>query len=99
LVNQLLPDAEEYFYQPYNVSYGTGESHSDKDLILYIAPLKDSVNLGFYRGVSLNDPKHLLKGIGKRLRHVKIQSMDAIHLDDIKALILEAKQERLGTIE
>lgn len=93
---ELLPETEEIVYRPYNVSYGTGESRADKDLIIYIAPLKDSVNLGFYRGVNLQDKKKLLKGTGKRLRHLKIKSMENIDITDIKQLIMEAKQERLG---
>ena len=31
------------------------------------------VTFGFYRGARLKDPKGLLEGIGKELRHVKIR--------------------------
>lgn len=94
---ELLPETEEIIFKPYNFSYGTGDSKSDKDLIIYIAPLKDSVNLGFYRGVNLDDRKKLLKGTGKRLRHLKIKSIENIEIQYIKELILEAKKERFGT--
>ena len=80
-----------------NISYGTGQSHTDKDLLIYIAPFKDSVNLGFYRGANLPDGKNLLKGTGKLLRHLKIKSMRDHEPDDIRQLITEAKNERLGT--
>jgi hypothetical protein len=98
LALELLPDAEEILYEGWkNVSYGTGESRSDKDLIIYIAPFKDSVNLGFFRGAILSDKNRLLKGSGALLRHLKIKQIADIDQVAIKELILEAKNERLGT--
>jgi hypothetical protein len=95
---ELLPNSEEILYTGWkNFAYGTGESRSENDLIIYIAPFKDSVNLGFYRGVNLNDPKNLLKGTGKLMRHVKIKSMTDLPIEDLKHLINEAKIEQLGT--
>lgn len=94
---ELLPETEEIVFEGWkNISYGTGESRADKDLLIYIAPLKDSVNLGFYRGANLTDQKKLLKGTGKLLRYMKIKSMKSYAIDDIKKLLLEAKTERLG---
>ena len=69
---ELLPETIEFVYKPYNISYGTGESRADKDLIIYIAPLKDSVNLGFYRGVNLEDKKQLLSEYPAPLRSTQI---------------------------
>jgi hypothetical protein len=94
---ELLPETEEILFEGWkNFTYGTGESRSDKDLIIYIAPFKDSVNLGFYRGANLPDKKKLLKGTGKLLKHIKFKSITDYELDDIKQLINEAKSERLG---
>jgi len=93
---ELLPEMEEILYEGWkNISYGTGKSRSDKDLIIYIAPFKDSVNLGFFRGTNLSDEKKLLKGTGKLLRHIKFKSMNDYDIQDIKNLILEAKREQL----
>lgn len=39
----------------------------------YIMPLRGHVNLGFYQGALLEDPKGLLEGTGKSLRHVKVR--------------------------
>ncbi|MCU0436117.1 MAG: DUF1801 domain-containing protein [Bacteroidia bacterium] len=94
---ELLPETEEILFEGWkNISYGTGESRMDKDLIIYIAPFKDSVNLGFFRGANLPDTKRLLKGTGKQLRHLKLKSMTEYEAEDIKQLILEAKTERHG---
>ncbi len=95
-----LPETKEIFYKGWkNVAYSTSDSRSDKDLIIYIAPFKDSVNLGFYRGANLPDKKKLLKGTGKLLKHIKFKSMKDYEIDDIKQLINEAKTERLGRNE
>ncbi len=94
---ELLPETEEILFEGWkNISYGTGESRADKDLIIYIAPFKESVNLGFYRGANLPDKKKLLKGTGKLLKHLKLKSMMDYNIEDIKQLITEAKTERLG---
>lgn len=39
--------------------------------VCYLASYSDHVNLGFYRGAELPDPRKLLEGTGKALRHVK----------------------------
>ena len=95
LVKQNLPDTEEIVFKGWkNISYGTGESIADKDLICYIAPLKDSVNLGFFRGAILQDNKNLLKGTGKLLRHIKIKELNEINDADLKEILNYAKIER-----
>ncbi len=39
-----------------------------------------SVTLGFFWGGNLDDPHHLLEGTGKRMRHVKVKTLeDASH--------------------
>jgi len=98
IVLELLPESHETLYAGWkNFTYGIGESRSDKDLIVYIAPFKDSVNLGFYRGTNLPDKKKLLKGTGKLLKHIKLKTISDYEIDDIKQLITEAKTERLET--
>ena len=39
----------------------------------YVNVFKAHVNVGFYRGASLEDPAGLLEGDGKRMRHVKVR--------------------------
>ena len=38
----------------------------------YVNAFKHHVNVGFFRGASLDDPQGLLEGSGKRMRHVKV---------------------------
>ena len=67
LVQQIAPDATETLHPGWKVvSYG----HADK--FCAIAPHKNTVNLQFHQGASLDDPARLLTGTGKSMRHVKL---------------------------
>jgi flavin-dependent dehydrogenase len=57
-----------------HADYGVGLNKST-EIFGYLCPLKDYVRLGFYYGGALPDPKKLLQGSGKRLRHIKIRSL------------------------
>jgi hypothetical protein len=39
----------------------------------YVDAFTAHVNVGFFRGAELADPKRLLEGTGKRMRHVKLR--------------------------
>jgi hypothetical protein len=39
----------------------------------YVNAFKDHVNVGFFRGAEIADPKGLLEGTGKLMRHVKLR--------------------------
>ena len=43
--------------------------------IVYIAPHKNYVRLGFFNGATMPDPNNLLEGTGKKLRHIKIHEI------------------------
>ena len=48
-------------------------------MLCYIAPMKSSVNFGFYESAPvLDDADGLLEGTGKRMRHVKLASASEI---------------------
>ena len=73
------------------VSYGWGPKKNTEGYT-YLMPQKDRVNLGFYQGASLPDPKGLLEGTGKSLRHVKVRNANVT--SGIAALIAAAREER-----
>ncbi len=60
----------------------------------YILPHTSWVNLGFFRGADLPDPDGLLEGTGKKLRHVKIRSVEAAENPAVRTLIEAALAER-----
>jgi len=90
LVKQILSDANEVVTGHKNISYST-DAGQMKGGIVYIAPFKDSVNLGFIDGVDLDDPEKLLKGTGKRLRHIKFTTVSAV--EEHEAYIVELLQQ------
>ena len=74
-------------------TYGVGPRKM-LDGYAYILPYKGWVNLGFYQGVDLADPKELLEGTGARMRHVKIRSIDDAKRPEVRALIKAALARR-----
>lgn len=44
-------------------------------LFCYLERTKKHVTIGFFKGALLKDPKHLLEGTGKEMRHVKIAAV------------------------
>ena len=71
--------------------YGIGPKKMSEHFC-YLAPYKKHLNLGFMYGADLPDPRNLLEGAGKDLRHIKIRS--AAQLDDpaIRELIEHASR-------
>jgi hypothetical protein len=65
----------------------------------YTSVHAEHVNLGFYRGAQLPDPAGLLKGSGKRMRHVKLPAGEEVDEAALEALIATAYRDmkaRLG---
>jgi hypothetical protein len=60
----------------------------------YIMPMRGYVNLGFYQGALLADPKQLLEGTGKGLRHVKIRTLAEADRPPVRALVAAALARR-----
>jgi hypothetical protein len=80
-----------------SIAYGVGPKKMS-EAYAYLMPQKSYVNLGFYHGVALSDPSGLLEGSGKALRHVKIHTLDAANLPEVKNLILESIRERKAAL-
>ena len=74
-------------------TYGVGPKKMSEGYA-YIMPYKNWVNLGFYMGAILPDPGGLLEGTGKKLRHVKVRSVEDADQPEIRLLIEEALAER-----
>ncbi len=64
--------------------------YSKKEDICYIFPTGGHVNLGFYRAIELKDPKNLLEGTGKNMRHIKIRSLEDIDKEYFWELVSDA---------
>ena len=53
---------------------------------------KNHVNLEFWHGTELEDPKNLLEGTGKKMRHIKVTDESTIDAEYIKILIGESSE-------
>lgn len=89
------PDIHELVYHD---ALGYSTSRSSFDRILYIARSGDHVNLGFFFGSSLDDPGHLLRGAGKRMRHIKIVSEENARNPGVQELLQQALEDGLGQV-
>ena len=74
-------------------TYGVGPKKMT-DGYAYIMPMRGYINLGFYQGAQLSDPKRLLEGTGKSLRHVKIRSLAEANRPLVRALVATALARR-----
>ena len=48
------------------------------------------VDIGFWRGTEMDDPKKVLTGDGERMRHIKITSVADIPADALRELVKQA---------
>ena len=94
LIAQVHPDAVEVPRpSEQHAGYGVG-SNKVSEIYAYICPLQGYVRLGFYYGAALPDPRALLAGTGKRLRHIKIYTISDVERLDVRLLLEAAVRER-----
>jgi len=90
LVRTIFPEAHEALRPTYRtIAYGFSPKMSDE--VCYIAPLANGVHLGFHYGTQLPDPQGLLKGTGKLLRHIRLESPEDLNNPALKTLLEAAK--------
>ena len=78
-------------------TYGVGPKKMSEGYS-YIMPHRNWVNLGFYKGADLPDPAGLMEGTGKKLRHIKVRTLDDAGNPEIRKLIEEALEERRSAL-
>jgi hypothetical protein len=81
-----LPDVVE------EVNFGNkliafGRSMKMRDLLFAVIPHTAHVNLQLADGVDLPDPGGLVEGTGKRIRHVKVRSVEAAGSPAVRELV------------
>jgi hypothetical protein len=70
-----FPGAIEWF-DPGNGLLAIGSRRAMRDLLFAIIPHKAHVNVQLADGADLPDPHGRIEGTGKRIRHVKIRSIE-----------------------
>lgn len=78
LIHESVPNVVEEF----KWSRPIFRTHKD---FAYLQANKEHINLGFYSGFEkLEDPKKLLEGTGKTMRHVKLRTMMDVDRDQLE---------------
>lgn len=93
LVLEEMAPCYENIYDAYNaVAIGYGSSDRLQDGVFHIAVYAKHVNLGFNHGASLDDPLGILKGSGKRIRHITIKDQTDLAKPEIRSYIRRAQK-------
>lgn len=56
----------------------------------YVKAFGRSVNIGFWRGVQLDDPAGILEGDGDRMKHVTLREGDLVPADALGGFVRQA---------
>ena len=85
-IKAAMPDAVE------QIDFGNGllalgRSRAMRDLLFAIIPHKAHVNLQLADGANLPNPDGSIEGTGKRIRHVKVRSVEAAASSAVSAAI------------
>jgi len=70
------PEAEELLYSVYAEVIVFKLSGRKRGAFCYVAAYSNHVNLGFYYGAELPDAHGVLRGTGKKMRHIRLDSPD-----------------------
>jgi hypothetical protein len=86
VVAAALPDGTE------QVDFGNrllaiGRSMKMRDLLFAIIPHSAHVNLQLADGIDLPNPDGVIEGTGKRIRHIKVRSVEAARSAPVRAAI------------
>ncbi|HEY3037805.1 MAG TPA: DUF1801 domain-containing protein [Pyrinomonadaceae bacterium] len=93
LVLEEMAPCYENIYDAYSaVAIGYGSSDRLQDAVFHIAVYANHVNLGFNHGATLDDPLGILKGTGKRIRHITIKTPADLARPEIRSYVRRARQ-------
>ena len=82
-----------------SVNIGYGFTEKAWDCFCAIIVYSKHINISFPSGAFLSDPNGILKGTGKRIRHIKIKNINDINNPAVKNLLLEARDKALALVE
>jgi hypothetical protein len=72
------------------VKWGNGCWVGDDGPVAYVFSASEYVQFGFFYGSSLKDPKRMLEGTGKFVRHIKVPARSTIDERAFAALLRQA---------
>ena len=77
-----------------SVKWGNGCWIDAEGPVAYVYSAEDYVQFGFFNGASLKDPKGLLEGEGRYVRHTKVRKPSDINERAFAALLRQAANSR-----
>lgn len=83
LIHEIAPNAEEV------ITYGI-LGWRENLILAVISPTKKDITLSFSRGAEFEDKHDLLKGVGKKSKHVKIKNVQEINQEALEYYIKQA---------
>ena len=83
LMREVAPNAEEV------ITYGILGWRGNLMLVV-VSPTKKDITLAFSRGAEFEDKYGLLKGVGKKSKHVKIRNVQEINQEALEYYINQA---------
>ena len=87
LIREINPDVVEVAW-PHQMTAGFGVGPKKmSEQYNYIAVFSKHMNLGFYYGAELNDPRNVLTGTGKLMRSVRISSLNDLQQVGLRELL------------
>lgn len=90
-VLDIFPAANELIYDNYNaLAIGYSLSDKQREMFCHIAVYSKYVNIGFDRGVELEDPQQILKGTGNRIRHISVTDLETFQKSYVKKLLKQS---------
>jgi hypothetical protein len=99
-MRERLPGAIELVYDNYNaLAIGFSPTERASDAIFSIALYPRWVSLFFLQGAGLPDPHRLLKGSGKVVRHIVLESPEHLDAPAVQALIAVALEKARTPLE
>ncbi len=87
---QLCPDATEMLYHTHALTSLYSVSAKMSDGFCMIPIYTDHLNLGFNKGTLLHDPRNILTGTGKLIRHIPVRQEKDYNNKHVKELVLRA---------
>ncbi|WP_456438887.1 DUF1801 domain-containing protein [Psychroserpens sp.] len=87
---EIHPQSNELLYHTHALTslYTVSEKMSDGFCMIPI--YTNHLNLGFNKGTVIEDPKKLLQGTGKWIRHIPVKTIDDYRNKDVEVLIKSA---------
>jgi hypothetical protein len=93
MILEEAPEASEFVYEVYTIADHFSFTDRPSDAFVFTTTHANWVNLGFNFGAALPDPRGLLRGDGKVIRHVRIAEAADLEVAGVRELVRAAMAE------